>query len=96
MRGLRANAPREAYRAWLADRQRHVMTLAELTGFTWNFRFKQAAGRSFVSVDPYWLGQQPRTAQFYADGSTSSAAAQARTRLRRLSFSMQTSTAAKR
>ncbi len=51
-----------------ARRQRWV-TPEELQELSpWNFRFKRAAGQAWLSMDPYWQGEECLTVTFHPDG----------------------------
>jgi hypothetical protein len=52
------------------DIKRKDITAEELTQFTWSFRFKQAAGFTWVDMDPYWHGKECMKVRFYRDGTT--------------------------
>jgi hypothetical protein len=56
---------RECYK----DLQRKELSEPELTGFTWNFRFKAAAGNAWISQDPWWNGEAPAEVWFRPGGA---------------------------
>mmetsp|Transcript_24441 Transcript_24441/g.78922 ORF Transcript_24441/g.78922 Transcript_24441/m.78922 type:complete len:300 (+) Transcript_24441:356-1255(+) len=61
---------RELLRAALQDETRTSLTFEELTEFLWRFRFKRAAGQSWMAVDPYWCDRPATTVRFHPDGTT--------------------------
>uniref|UniRef100_A0A7S3JQG3 Uncharacterized protein n=1 Tax=Aureoumbra lagunensis TaxID=44058 RepID=A0A7S3JQG3_9STRA len=56
---------------YVADESRNKIKLNELVGLEWNFRFKEAAGESWTTFDPYWQGKPATSVRFYSDGTTS-------------------------
>ncbi|CAE7647057.1 unnamed protein product, partial [Symbiodinium sp. KB8] len=47
---------RTLYAACLADSRRSYIEEDELCSFTWSFRFKKSAGRTWLALDPWWQG----------------------------------------
>ena len=45
---------RQKYILSLQDSRRTKITAAELCGWTWAFRFKEAVGHDFLALDEYW------------------------------------------
>eukprot|EP00960_Hanusia_phi_P021776 644814-Hanusia_phi.AAC.3 len=66
---LRDKNPKQAYLEACKDIDRTELTLEELCGFRWYFRFKKAAGSHWTDSDPYWNGMPARFSCFTADGS---------------------------
>jgi len=63
---------KRAYMESLEDAKRGWITKEELVSFTWNFRFKAAAGEHWIESDPWWQGKQDVvTVRFNMDGSVS-------------------------
>jgi len=61
---------RDTLRAAVADEKRTTLTLEELTSFVWRFRFKRAAGASWMAIDPYWCRKPAVALKFNHDGTT--------------------------
>ena len=61
---------KDVLKAAVADEQRTALTLGELTEFQWRFRFKRAAGTSWMAIDPYYSGKPAMTVDFHLDGAT--------------------------
>eukprot|EP01111_Echinosteliopsis_oligospora_P016613 TRINITY_DN696_c1_g1_i2.p1 TRINITY_DN696_c1_g1~~TRINITY_DN696_c1_g1_i2.p1 ORF type:complete len:284 (+),score=60.78 TRINITY_DN696_c1_g1_i2:64-915(+) len=62
--------PRQAYKDSLNDCKRAYVTMEELCGFTWNFRFKESAGYHWTENDPWWQGKSPIQMKFLENGQT--------------------------
>jgi len=58
---------KEAYRDSKRDCHRKWIMKEELCSFSWNIRFKKAAGDHWVAGDPWWHGLAPRAIQFLPD-----------------------------
>ena len=51
------------------DSTRTALTLDELSSFEWCFRFKAAAGETWISNDPWWRGSTPISLKLCCDGT---------------------------
>ena len=60
----------ETLKDLLIDEKRTALRLEELTGLEWRFRFKRAAGSSWMAVDPYWCDKPATIVKFFDDGKT--------------------------
>jgi len=56
--------PQAAYGLSILDAQRTHVTMEELIGFDWHFRFKASAGDFWTTVDPWHNAEQPWRASF--------------------------------
>jgi len=61
--------PKAALRASLADAARTWLTEEELTGSEWCFRFKSAAGPSWLETDAFACGLPAVRCRFFKDGT---------------------------
>mmetsp|Transcript_19661 Transcript_19661/g.60811 ORF Transcript_19661/g.60811 Transcript_19661/m.60811 type:complete len:355 (+) Transcript_19661:62-1126(+) len=64
-------SPKETLKAAVLDEKRTELTFEELTDLEWRFRFKRAAGQSWMAVDPYWCDRPATRVTFHPDGTTS-------------------------
>lgn len=60
-----------AFCFWKArhDGSRTAIAPEELASFEWCFRFKAAAGESWIRQDPWWNNQEPIRLKLHADGT---------------------------
>ena len=64
-----AGESRRALELSLEEASRSTLTDEELLSFGWCFRFKAAAGDSWMESDPFWNGLPPTRMRFESDGS---------------------------